>query len=166
MASKSRGRGKPRARQDRIVSHWNQGPRASDLQAIYELWRRVNGAVDIGWTPDAIIELIRPFHAQTSISEVIDGGRDHKSHSAGAQWKKLHGYDFSGMLLSQGGNREARQRVGIIFGKALVDNRPAFVETPQTKRSERRGRALEMIYLPLIGVQGIVTHFIAAIPLT
>ncbi len=168
MAKTPRGRGpggrKP-APQIKVAARWNPEPAARDLRSIHDIWRATNGAFDMGWTPETILWAIRPYHPQALVTEVVGEGHDYKNMIVGKQWHKLHGHDVTGSLLSDYADKEVQLKTRVLFRKVVGQNEPVFLETPPpVKKRMVRRHNLEMMFLPLIGLEGVVTHFITAVP--
>lgn len=165
MAHLPRARQRLVAPQIRVVARWNSAPRAPDLRTITELWRAANGALDLGFTPEAIIELMRPFRDQSLVSEVIGDGYDYKNTIVGAQVTELHGRDLTGTHLSETADKQTQFRARALFRKSMMEMGPVFADAVVSRHSLARSYKTEIVFLPLVGVGGAVSHFITAMPL-
>ncbi len=131
---------------------------------ITEIWRAANGSFDMGFTPEVIIEVIRPYRQQALVTEVIGEGYDFKNTFAGAQLVKLHGFDVTGMRLSESTNKDIQFKARAVFRKAMMMQEPVFVDAETPRKLLVRPYEMEMIVLPLVNIQGAVTHIITALP--
>ena len=152
-------------RRVRTVACFLNLPRTSDLRTLTSWYDAVNGHLDMGWTPEAIIENIGGFHAQVLVTEVIGDGHDYRNVMVGAHWRSMHCGDVTGTLLSQYPNFEVRQKTRILFNQIINTRRALFIDTPPiAARRVHRSQGLEMAFMPLRGRDGKVTHLITAVP--
>ncbi|MFZ1991472.1 MAG: hypothetical protein WAW96_17075 [Alphaproteobacteria bacterium] len=152
-------------RRVRTVSCFLDTPRTPDLRAFRDWYQAVEGAIDLGWTPEAIIENIGRFQNQALVTAVIEDGHDYRNVVVGAHWQTMHGRDVTNTLLSQYPNPEVREKTRILFNQIIHSRRALFIDTPPiAARRVHRSKGLEMAFMPLRGRNGKVTHLITAVP--
>ena len=164
MTKAARGRLRPAAKQLKVVARWNAAPQAPDLRSIYEIWRAVNRAAHFGRTSEIVLELIRPFRQQALVTEVIGEGYDYKNTFAGAQLTRLHGFDVTGMCLSESTSKEIQFKARAVFRKSTAEKGPVFLDAASPRTGAVRAYHMELVVLPIIDTLGVVTHFITAMP--
>jgi len=148
----------------RVASRWLDAPTETDLEEIFRWWNATNGGLDLGLTPEAVIRIIRPFQSQTLITEVIGDKHDFRSTIVGSQWVRWHGRDVTNTLLSHYRDKEVQTKTRALFNRVVTEKRPLFIETPPiAARRMPRNMTKQMIFLPLRGLEGNVTHFITAL---
>jgi len=153
------------ARSIRTVSCFLDAPRSPDLRAFSNWYQVVNGATDMGWTPEAIIQNIGNFQNLALVTRVIGNGHDYRNVVVGAHWRSMHVQDITNTLLSQYPNPEVRQKTRILFNQLIHTRRALFIDTPPiAARRVHRSQGLEMAFMPLRDHRGRVTHLITAVP--
>ena len=151
--------------QVKVVSQFLKAPRTPDLREFRDWYQAVRTAIDLGWTPEAIIENIGPFKNQALVTEVIDEGHDYKNAMVGLHWQRMHGRDVTNTLLSQYSDWEVRRKTRKLFNQLINLKEPMFFETPPIQaRRLHRSKGLEMAFMPLQDRNGKVSHLIAAVP--